>query len=692
MNKLCLAVGLSVCLGLSACGDDPNDLFMKCRVAETSGEVPQEKLIEMYREAVDAGSVDAALYMAYYELGNNNIVSARNYAEKFRTSRPNDFNIINGIFLINDTKNQENMDRGAELLKEAIAKNKTNSNAYYPLGEYYFKKKDYEKAVQNYEMAVQNRDFRARIPLARIYLDNLVHRDELESVFRLVYQEQHDRPSRESDMLLAKCYMEGLGTVIDLDKAGMLIKKYSSRTNDLEAQFLELKVMVMNKNPEVSAKGIAGMKEFLRKTNYPDAAYELYEIYFNGLYGQNRDVKEAVHYVRMAQSAGSNRALVALSRIYLEGIGVNKDENEAFSFARRAIEVSPNDVEAAYLIGVMYADGVGTKKDSEKGFEYINQAAEAGNRDALFRKAMMIQDGRGASLNGNEALVIFENLAKSDYAPAAFQYGELLFYGMGVERNVNESILYLKKAVNGGVAEALFPLASAYDEVGDAESALAWYRMVASSEDINAAEAAARAADIYFELHNYPEAEKFFKMAADHGHTVGAENLGRMYYIQGKYDEARETFMKMAKQSSYAQTFLGIMYERGQGVQKNDVYASEWYEKAIARGSIDARYLEAALIFSSKTLPDEMRSEIEPLLTKSACQGHAESIMFLGLKYYASVGNSDEGFAWLMYGARDHGINEASLALSKVKTSRDYLESKYSSVKSMCSQTPLTGN
>ena len=144
--------------------------------------------------------------------------------------------------------------------------------------------------------------------------------------------------------------------------------------------------------------------------------------------------------------------------------------------------------------------------------------------------------------------------------------------------------------------------------------------------------------------------------------------------------------MKISKSSSYAQTFLGIMYERGQGVQKNDVYASEWYDKAVAKGSTDARYLEAQLFMNSKTLPDELKSQVLPLLTENACHGHRESIMFLATTYYPAVGNSEMGYGWLLYGARDYGMADAATMVSRIQISNDYLEKAYEYAKRTCRQ------
>ena len=162
--------------------------------------------------------------------------------------------------------------------------------------------------------------------------------------------------------------------------------------------------------------------------------------------------------------------------------------------------------------------------------------------------------------------------------------------------------------------------------------------------------------------------------------------VSEVYKINRRYEDAFKAFMKISKSSSYAQTFLGIMYERGQGVQKNDVYASEWYDKAVAKGSVDARYLEAQLYMNSKTLPDELKSQVLPLLTENACHGHRESVMFLATTYYPSSGNSEMGYGWLLYGARDLGMTDAASMVSKLQISRDYLEKAYEYAKNTCGQ------
>ena len=49
--------------------------------------------------------------------------------------------------------------------------------------------------------------------------------------------------------------------------------------------------------------------------------------------------------------------------------------------------------------------------------------------------------------------------------------------------------------------------------------------------------------------------------------------------------------MALAKQgNSTAQTVLGIMYDKGEGVTENDVEAVKWYRKAAVRGDADLQH------------------------------------------------------------------------------------------------------
>lgn len=67
-------------------------------------------------------------------------------------------------------------------------------------------------------------------------------------------------------------------------------------------------------------------------------------------------------------------------------------------------------------------------------------------------------------------------------------------------------------------------------------------------------------------------------------------NEGDNYYIQKKYEQAKNSYEKAALLGyTKAQYKVGLMYEQGLGCDKNYVKAIEWYEKAANNGNESAK-------------------------------------------------------------------------------------------------------
>jgi TPR repeat protein len=64
-------------------------------------------------------------------------------------------------------------------------------------------------------------------------------------------------------------------------------------------------------------------------------------------------------------------------------------------------------------------------------------------------------------------------------------------------------------------------------------------------------------------------------------HPSYAFNTGYIYYQGGNFKEALELFEKAAAEKDpYAQYYLGVMYINGEGVDKNDKKAKEYFKKS----------------------------------------------------------------------------------------------------------------
>jgi TPR repeat protein len=69
-----------------------------------------------------------------------------------------------------------------------------------------------------------------------------------------------------------------------------------------------------------------------------------------------------------------------LCMLYHEGLGVERDEDEAFLWCKRAADAGILD--AQYQLGLMYLQGEGTEEDDALALEWLWQAADRGHQQA----------------------------------------------------------------------------------------------------------------------------------------------------------------------------------------------------------------------------------------------------------------------------------------------------------------------
>jgi TPR repeat protein len=106
------------------------------------------------------------------------------------------------------------------------------------------------------------------------------------------------------------------------------------------------------------------------------AQYNLGSMYINGL-GVLKDDKRAIKWYRKATDQGLAEAQNNLGVMYGNGQGVSKDDKKAVEWYRKAAEQS--FAEAQYNLGVAYANGLGVLTDLSQAKYWINQAYENPN-------------------------------------------------------------------------------------------------------------------------------------------------------------------------------------------------------------------------------------------------------------------------------------------------------------------------
>jgi len=104
-------------------------------------------------------------------------------------------------------------------------------------------------------------------------------------------------------------------------------------------------------------------------------------------------------------------------------------------------------------------------------------------------------------------------------------------------------------------------------------------------------------------------------------------------YSRGDYATALRELRPLAEQGdSLAQSYLGFMYAKGQGVPQDDAEAAKWFRKTAEQGDADAQYLLGFLYAEGPGVPQDF-AEAAKWLRKAAMQGYAFAQGDLGFMY-----------------------------------------------------------
>ncbi|OBT96217.1 hypothetical protein VE01_06834 [Pseudogymnoascus verrucosus] len=120
---------------------------------------------------------------------------------------------------------------------------------------------------------------------------------------------------------------------------------------------------------------------------HAEACYKLGDAYEHGKLSCPRDPALSVHFYTGAAQKGQASAMMALCAWYMVGAEpiLEKDENEAYEWARRAAECGLTKAE--YAVGYFTEMGIGCRRDPLEANVWYVRAAEAGDERAQYRLA-----------------------------------------------------------------------------------------------------------------------------------------------------------------------------------------------------------------------------------------------------------------------------------------------------------------
>ncbi len=90
----------------------------------------------------------------------------------------------------------------------------------------------------------------------------------------------------------------------------------------------------------------------------------------------------------------------------------------------------------------------------------------------------------------------------------------------------------------------------------------------------------------------------------------------------------KETLREAEKGNAIAQSDLGIMYTRGDGVEKDDVEAVKWFRKAAEQGLDNAQYNLGVMYYEGDGIPKDY-AEAYAWLNLARAQGNSLTKFYL---------------------------------------------------------------
>lgn len=342
------------------------------------------------------------------------------------------------------------------------------------------------------------------------------------------------------------------------------------------------------------------------------------------LYGNKKvkpDFKKAKELLLLEADKGNGFAIHDLAKMYLDGLGIPKDESKAaehFAKALRAfLDKLPSEKKPAYMqyrIGKMFQQGYGTEQDYSEAAFWFQESADLGNQYAAYSLASLYYYGNGVEQDYHRAFELYRFAAEKGNAYAQYQLAQMLSEGIGTVKHVSPAQEWYRKAYNGFLAI----------ENNMADDKL-YYRL--GQMNLNG---------VGTEV-DLDKAKKYFEMADKLKNTNAAFGLGKLYLREDYYGynpiKAVDYLEKAAHAgNSYAQFFLGKLYLQDEMIGIDTASALKHLWAAVDNENVGAMYFLGKELLKGEILLKNVSKGFD-LLVRAMNSGNQYAKYFLAKEY-----------------------------------------------------------
>ena len=158
--------------------------------------------------------------------------------------------------------------------------------------------------------------------------------------------------------------------------------------------------------------------------------------------------KRTFDIVKPLADKGNTRAAVLLGRLYENGLGVDPVPVPAAERSRKA--ASGGSVAGMKLLSFASRTGYGAVKSNAEAFNWMQRAADAGDAEAQYNLALMLNEGKIVDANPKLAFAWALQSAKKGFGEAELFVGACYEGGIGTEKNAAEAEKWYAKAARQG--------------------------------------------------------------------------------------------------------------------------------------------------------------------------------------------------------------------------------------------------
>ena len=253
----------------------------------------------------------------------------------------------------------------------------------------------------------------------------------------------------ESELDLGKAYYYGRGTKKNFKKARKHLQK-AADAGEREAQLILALMQVQGQgvaeNPQAGFEAVQKLAP-----DYPLAQYALARLYADGL-GTPANAEKALKWLTRAAQAPVPvpAAQVQLGNYYAEGYPpyIKPDAEKAFELTLAAAEAENRT--ARYRVALMYLNGQGTKKNEKRAFHFMRLSARDGLTQAQKALSDMYRNGTGVAQDDYGVFSWMLAAAKNGDAEAQEQTALHYLHGTGVAASRKEALFWAVRAQQNG--------------------------------------------------------------------------------------------------------------------------------------------------------------------------------------------------------------------------------------------------